>query len=85
MENNFFVGEVYHSASTFTRAIVTKDVLLELSPNLFVSLDDKKTYHIGTLNETKGDFVINGTLILTDPQEHSKNYNYLAQSFLGNK
>lgn len=82
MENNFFVGSIYHSAGSFSKGSITKEVLLSLGNDLFASLDEEKIYPIGTCDETKGDFVINGTLIPTSSREYNKDYEYLAQKFL---
>lgn len=74
MENNFFVGVVYHSKRAFRTEYKEKLILYSDNYQEFVDLVTCQVY---TLDESKKDYVLKETLIPTDVSEYRDDYLYL--------
>lgn len=75
MENNFYVGDVYHSKK---KDKIEKTVLYSSDRVVYIDLLNEKEY---TTDKSEKDYVIEESLILTDINNFREDYNYLLYRY----
>ena len=81
MENNFYVGSVFHRRK-FRFPYIEQVVLYSDDDYYYLDLLNEKWYSTCTSNK---DYVIKGTVIPTDISDYKIDYNYLLEKNRYNK
>lgn len=76
MENNFYVGDVYHSKRRSTK--IEKTVLYSNDKEVYIDLLNEKEYSI---DQKEKDYVIEESLIPVDINDFKEDYNYLLYRY----
>lgn len=84
MENNFYVGIVYHSKRFLDGKIIFRNeykeklVLYNVNNNVYVDLLSGICY---STDDTARDYVLEDSLILTNIDDYKTNYRYLLSRY----
>ena len=78
MENNFYVGDIFHSKKYTKSSRVEKTILYSEDSLIYIDLLNQKEY---TTDNNNRDYVIKESLINTDVREYKTDYNYLLMKY----
>lgn len=76
MEDNFYVGDVFHSKKRNSK--IEKTVLYSKDRVVYIDLLNEREY---TIDTNEKDYVIVDSLIPTDTNDFKEDYNYLLYRY----